>query len=160
MENIGTLELWIIILAIAIYFLPSIIGYNHKNANSIIILFFLLTTINTNLFAQENIKLKYYKDIMTEKEYIFSKEKIMCLENPNKGFVVKVTYEITKGIIKYSGISVLSNDIGNCVEHDNLIFLFDDDTKIEMTSWNDFNCEGRSYFDFNNLSSINQKSCN
>lgn len=38
METITTQGLWLIIIALVIYFLPSIIGYNHKNANSICLL--------------------------------------------------------------------------------------------------------------------------
>jgi hypothetical protein len=29
---------------------------------------------------------------------------------------------------------------------DILIFLFEDDTKLQITSWNKFNCEGKAYF--------------
>jgi hypothetical protein len=105
--------------------------------------------IGINLFAQENIKLKYYKDVMTEKEYVFSNEKILCLENPEKGFMLSILYDFKKGKVKYSGIKVFSHSIGSCLEHDKLIFLFEDDSKMELMSWNDFNCEGRSYFDFN-----------
>jgi hypothetical protein len=113
------------------------------------LLLFSILLLGINFYAQDNIKLKYYKDVMTEKEYVFSEEKILCLENPEKGFMLSVLYDIKKGKVKYSGIKVISHSIGSCVEHDKLIFLFEDDSKIELTSWNDFNCEGRSYFDFN-----------
>lgn len=113
------------------------------------ILLISMLLIGINVFAQDNIKLKYHKDVMTEKEYVFSNEKILCLENPKKGFILKISYKFIKGKVKYSGINVFSQSIGSCVEHDKLIFLFEDDSKIELTSWNDFNCEGRSYFDFN-----------
>jgi hypothetical protein len=31
-------------------------------------------------------------------------------------------------------------------EYPPVIFLFDDDTKITITSWNKFNCDGKAYF--------------
>lgn len=109
----------------------------------------IILFIGTNLFAQNNIKLKYYKDVMTDKEYIYSQEKLLCLETPQKGFILSVSYTLKKGKVSYNGINLFSQDIGNCVEHDKLIFLFEDDTKLELTSWQKFNCEGRSYFDYN-----------
>jgi len=37
-------------------------------------------------------------------------------------------------------------NIGSCDQNDSLIFLFDDETKITITSWNKFNCDGKAYF--------------
>jgi len=34
----------------------------------------------------------------------------------------------------------------NCVENNELVILFDDDTKITLTSWNKFNCDGNAWF--------------
>jgi hypothetical protein len=39
-------------------------------------------------------------------------------------------------------------NIGSCDENDTLIFLFEDDSKMTLTAWNKFNCEGNAYFDF------------
>ena len=103
----------------------------------------------SNVFSQDNVKMLYYKDIMTDKEYIYTKERILCLEGEKKGFVVKLSFEIKKGVFKYSGITVKSVGIGNCVENDDLIILFEDNTKITLKSWNKFNCDGKSYFDLN-----------
>jgi hypothetical protein len=105
--------------------------------------------IGLNVFAQDNVKMLYYKDIMTDKEYIYTKERVLCVEGEKKGFVVKPSFEIKKGIFSYSGITVKSVGIGNCVEKDDLIILFEDNTKISLKSWNKFNCDGTSYFDFN-----------
>lgn len=100
-------------------------------------------------FGQNNYKFQYYKDIMTDKEYILSKQKLWCVENKEKAFVVSLSWAFKKGVITYEGINVKSVGIGNCVENDDLIILFDDDTKITLKSWNKFNCEGKSYFDLN-----------
>lgn len=113
------------------------------------LLFLSILFISVNLFAQDNFKLKYYKDIMTEKEYLFSEQRILCVEDAKKGFVVNVSLGINKGVVNYKGISIKSAGIGSCVENDVLIILFEDSTKISLKSWNKFNCEGRSYFDLN-----------
>ena len=108
----------------------------------------LLLLISLSVFSQQdNYKLLYYKDIMTDKEYVFSREKIQCFEDVKKGFIVGISWKYDKNKIIYSGLTVVSAGIGACVEKDDLIILFEDDTKISLKSWNDFNCKGRSYFD-------------
>jgi hypothetical protein len=49
-----------------------------------------------------------------------------------------------------NGLIVKNVGIGNCDENDEMIFLFEDGTKITITSWNKFNCEGKVYFDLSN----------
>jgi hypothetical protein len=39
------------------------------------------------------------------------------------------------------------SNIGNCFENDKIFILFEDGTKMEMTSWRDFNCKGDIGFD-------------
>ena len=36
--------------------------------------------------------------------------------------------------------------LGNCCENNKLIILFEDGSKINLVSWNDFDCEGNAYF--------------
>ena len=95
--------------------------------------------------------LPYYielvKDKMTDKNYAFGSKTLLCSDDGKKGFIVKVSWKNNNGQISYSGLSIVSAGIGGCVENDNLFFLFDDDSKFDMKSWNDFNCEGNSYFD-------------
>ena len=38
-------------------------------------------------------------------------------------------------------------DLGSsCVENSKLIILFEDGSKINLTAWNDFNCDNTNYF--------------
>lgn len=89
----------------------------------------------------------YEKDLMTDKEYVMFYESLLCSEDGKIGFLLDVGLEIKNGVVKYSGIIVKSAGIGSCNEKDQLIFLFEDGTKYSMTSWNDFNCKGSSWFD-------------
>jgi hypothetical protein len=108
-----------------------------------------LLFIGLNVFAQDNVKMLYYKDIMTDKEYIYTNEKVLCFEGEKKGFIVNPRFEFKKGIFSYHGITVKSVGIGSCVENDDLIILFEDNTKVSLKSWNNFNCDSSSYFDLN-----------
>jgi hypothetical protein len=49
--------------------------------------------------------------------------------------------------------------IGNCVENNTFIVKFSDESKIELKSWNDFNCEGDAWFSVkeDNLKSLETK---
>jgi hypothetical protein len=47
---------------------------------------------------------------------------------------------------KINGFILKNIGIGNCDENDSLIFLFEDDTKLEISMWNKFNCESKAYF--------------
>lgn len=103
--------------------------------------------IGLNVFAQDNIKILYHEDIMTDKEYIYTNESLLSLDGKRKGFVVKPSFEIKKGVFTYSGIIVESVGIGTCLEKDDLTILFEDKTKITLKSWSKFNCKGISKFD-------------
>ena len=89
---------------------------------------------------------------MTDKEYFFIKKNLLCSKDSKIGFTISVNL---KGVLNenkekqivYTGLSVRSAGIGSCVENNSLIFLFEDSTKVTLTSWNDFNCKGNSYFD-------------
>lgn len=95
--------------------------------------------------------LEYYieicKDIMNDKEYAFGSKSLICSENGKKGFSIRITWKIKNKNVDYQGLNIKSVDIGNCNENDELLFLFDDNSKFSMKSWNKFNCDGDSYFD-------------
>lgn len=124
---------------------------------------FFLAFITISAFSQKSDttsadkeKLDYYielcTDKMTDKEYAFGSKSLMCSEDGKKGFLVSISWDNKSGKITYSGITVVSAGIGTCNQNDELIFLFEDDTKFSFRSWNDFNCEGRSYFDLKHKS--------
>lgn len=88
-------------------------------------------------------------DKMTDKSYAFGSKYLMCADGgAKKGFFITVSFTNKKGEVSYSGLSVVSDGIGSCVENSTLIFLFDDDTKFQVGAWNKFNCEGNSYMDW------------
>jgi hypothetical protein len=112
----------------------------------------LLLLISLSAFSQsEPFIIQHCKDKMTDREYYLSESKIICA-NPEKtkGFTITPNFRATNGKMSNSGFICKSVNVGKCVEKDNLIFLFEDDTKITLTSWNDFNCDGNSYFNFTN----------
>lgn len=113
------------------------------------ILLLLILFISLNIFAQGNVKILYYNDIMTGKESIYTNESISYFETKKKGFIIKPSFTIKKGVFSYTGIIVQSVGIGTCLEKDELTILFEDNTKITLISWSKFNCEGSSSFDLN-----------
>ncbi|MES2004291.1 MAG: hypothetical protein V4450_07205 [Bacteroidota bacterium] len=98
-------------------------------------------------------------DKMTDKSYAFGSKSMLCSDDGKKGFIVRVGFNLKKDQVNYSGLTVKSAQIGSCVDKSTLIFLFEDDTKTTATAWNDFNCDGNSYFDFNGkmINELSQK---
>lgn len=87
-------------------------------------------------------------DKMTDKSYAFGSKSLLCSDDGKKGFVISISLDFIKGNVSYRGLTVTSAGIGSCVEKSTLIFLFEDDTKHQVSAWNDFNCEGKSYMDW------------
>jgi hypothetical protein len=97
-------------------------------------------------FAQD-FKIYVCKDVMTDKEYAFGSEDLLCSNDGKNGFNIHIFFNNKNGAVSYSGLMVNSAGLGRCFEKDELFILFDDGTKVSYKSWNDFNCEGKSYFD-------------
>ena len=106
-----------------------------------------LLTLSTLGFGQNNLNLLYSKDVMTDKEYISSSKTLLCSDDGKKGFFIEVLFNIKNGVVSYSTFYTKSSGVGGCMENDELIFLFEDDTKLVVKSWQKFNCKGTSYFD-------------
>jgi hypothetical protein len=105
-----------------------------------------LSNLNTSATTnkESSIEILHAVDKMTGKEY-YSINKKLFYKKPDKAFLLRVF--ITDG--KYEGIMVKSVNVGTCHENDKLYFLFSDASKLEMTAWNKFNCDGEANFDFN-----------
>jgi hypothetical protein len=85
---------------------------------------------------------------MTDKEYFFSSKNLVGSNSQKTiGFSVTPRFKNEDGKMNQNGLILKNIGIGNCDEKDNLIFLFEDNTKITITSWNKFNCDGKVYFD-------------
>lgn len=93
--------------------------------------------------------IRHVVDRMTDKDYYIASIGLVCSPDGKKGFRIKPDFLARRGPVAYNGLSVISVGIGNCVENCELIFLFEDGTKVNSTSWNKFNCDGNSYFDYN-----------
>ena len=95
--------------------------------------------------------LPYYieicKDKMTDKEYAFGSKMLICSETGEKGFKIRISWDNKKGKVSYNSLVVFFLGTGNCNENNELIFLFEDNTKYSLKSWNEWNCNGTSYFD-------------
>ena len=87
-------------------------------------------------------------DKMTDKEYyLASKNFVGSNIQKTEGFSITPHFKNVDGKIAQNNLILKNIGIGNCDEKDSLIFLFEDGTKITITSWNKFNCEGKAYFD-------------
>lgn len=133
-----------------------------KTKNVIISLILaLITTIN---YAQkDSIYVAKLTDDMEDKTYYFPSRKMICASDDKKtGFTLSAFLTYKGDEINVNELKVKSVNIGSCNEKDELIILFEDDTKIKVISWNDFNCKGDSWFalsksDKEKLSTIKMK---
>jgi hypothetical protein len=109
----------------------------------------MLTTFSA--FSQTSVpfKIEHCKDNMTDKEYYFAEKKLICSNDAKtKGFTITPNFKAKAGGFDNSGFICKNVNIGSCDENDTLIFLFDDGSKITLSMWNKFNCEGKVYVDF------------
>lgn len=84
------------------------------------------------------------KDEMTDKISYFPSSKIVCAnEDKSIGFSLSAIIESNLSI---NDLKVKMVNIGSCVEKNEMIILFADDTKLTLKSWNDFNCKGDAWF--------------
>jgi hypothetical protein len=125
--------------------------------------FLLLVSLSS--FAQNVIpfRIQHCIDKMTDIEYYFSEKKLICANaKKTKGFTIAPSFKVENGKIANSGFLCENVNIGNCDENDSLIFLFNDNSKLELTSWNKFNCEGNVYFSFSesDLAELSSKKVN
>lgn len=97
--------------------------------------------------AQDKFDIEYCKDAMTEREYFISKKKLSAINKENtKGFSIYPAFKASGTSVIQNGLIAKAVNIGSCVEKNSLIFLFSDETKLTLSSWNKFNCEGNAYF--------------
>lgn len=93
----------------------------------------------------------YIKKIVDqmEEEPMYLPSSDMVLSNPTKTIGARVSAFIdekdTNIVIRTLNVSMV-NIGSNCVENNEIVILFDDDTKITLTSWNKFNCDGNAWF--------------
>lgn len=94
-------------------------------------------------------------DDMTDEVYFFASRKIVCIDEvENIGFSISFFVDQKKdGSLYASDLYVKTVNFG-CIEHLEVIFLFEDATRVTCNSWNKFNCDGEAYCE---LSEIDKK---
>lgn len=108
----------------------------------------------TLITAPSKIHVSKEVDDMTDKVYYYPSEKLIC-QDKSRGFSLKFNIDgKTDNSIKVGGISVKVIGL-ECVEKTELLFLFEDDSKLSVTSWNKFNCKGNAWY---KLTSVQLKS--
>ena len=87
-------------------------------------------------------------DDMTDKIYYYSSEKLLC-QDMAKGVGFALNYQFdgkTDNTVKISGLSLKVIGL-DCLENTELLFLFDDNSKLSIKSWNKFNCKGDAWYE-------------
>ena len=88
----------------------------------------------------------YEKDEFTDKETLTVKKGLVISNDGKKGLVLYPVFKKVDGIWTYNGFAGGSN-VGTCFENDKIYILFEDGTKMDLTSWRKFNCKGDIGFD-------------
>jgi hypothetical protein len=131
-----------------IYSRQKQIGLIHVNRIKLknIILFFIVFLSAFKLLAQQQIY-RHHDNMTGEAHYLVSEDLVVKSVDEKSCFrlyfSIKPNEENTIGA---DGIITTSVGIGNCYMQDKLILLFENGEKISFQSWNEFNCQGSSYF--------------
>jgi hypothetical protein len=129
-----------VLSVIAKYFYTAKNGYgNELEGNSYVSFYFKDSKI-------EEIEDKIKLDSLQFNDKIINRT--LSLYTPNEDASIEIIPSRDKSLIVITSL--------NCVDENAwLVIKLENDTEIRLTSWNDFNCEGRAYF--NKLSASQQK---
>jgi hypothetical protein len=105
------------------------------------ILLILFMLMGSMVSAQIQIK-KIIDEMTNDVDYMTSENFVLINKSEGKGLTI--TPHITPALNVQ--LILKSVNIGNCVEKGELIIMFQDSSKINLKSWNKFNCENYSYF--------------
>ena len=97
--------------------------------------------------VQSDLSIQHQHDEIVDKHYYLISKPLDVLDG-DKGFTVSVMFKKPKDKIVYNGVAVNANRLGVCVEDAVLYILFQDGTKLKLQQWNDFNCDGNVFLDF------------
>lgn len=98
---------------------------------------------------KDSVYIVKHVDDMTDKVYYWPSRRMVVTDENKKLGVIFDAFVVADGS-KIDAISCDLVGIGSCNENDELILRFADDTKIKMTSYAKFNCEGNAWFNINN----------
>jgi hypothetical protein len=104
----------------------------------------VILAVSAITFGQN--KIIHGKDKMTDKEYVITATKLKCLQSDGTSFEISPAFKLKKGELKANGIIVNSTTKSLCSENNVLIFLFEDQSKFQITSFNPYDCSGFSMY--------------
>jgi hypothetical protein len=87
-----------------------------------------------------------YTAEMTEEKYVFCSRKLVVQESDAVGLIISPNFDEMD-----NSMSFIVQSVGvdlECVEKSTMIILLDDGKKFSAKSYNDFNCKGTNYFQF------------
>jgi hypothetical protein len=99
-------------------------------------------------FAQkDSIYIKKSVDEMSDEVYYFpSRDFVLTGKDKSKGIILSAFIDEKNSELNCYDLSVKMINLGDCTENSELVIMFEDSTKIKLTSWNDFNCKGNAWF--------------
>ena len=100
--------------------------------------------------AQEyNVELKFSFDPIDQVTNCFATfNNVMTNENKDVGIIIQPVIDYNNGKLSSSNWIVEAVGLGPCQYESTLIILFSDDSRVVVSSWNDINCDGVAYFEF------------
>jgi hypothetical protein len=98
--------------------------------------------------VKSELSIEHQHDEIEGKDYYLISKSLDVLDG-NKGFTVSVMFKKPKDKISYWGVMINAKRMGICFEDATLYVLFQDGTKLQLKQWNDFNCDGDVFLDFN-----------
>ena len=120
-----------------------------------ILLMIAALIMSMSIFAQK-IDINVVKDEMDDSEFVIANaNNVVANDDKTIGFIIRPYMTLSNDNIRFRDLAIENVGIGDCVEQAELIILFSDGSKIVLQSWNEFNCEGLSYFTFSKLDEIN-----
>lgn len=111
-----------------------------KKLSVLVMLFF-----SVSMSAQ--VKIQKIVDEMTDKvEYYASHVFVSSNDDNTQGFTIEAVLETEKGKLYATGWIVKIYNIGDCNEDNEIILLFEDGSKVNVSSFNQFKCKNVAFF--------------
>jgi hypothetical protein len=109
--------------------------------------FFIVALLFATQIKSQLVIIRHQEE-MTDKVYFFASEgMVIKSEDGESGFRISLGIKEKNSQLKDNGINIKAVNIGSCYENNKLIILFENGEKINLVSWNKFNCEGNAYFE-------------
>lgn len=96
-------------------------------------------------FAQ--VKIEKSIDEMTDETSYYVSEKFFAANTElTKGCAIHMIIDVKNDVKTSDFMAIKMVGLESCNKNNTLIILFDNGEKINLTSWNKFNCKGNAYF--------------